>query len=151
MFGAYDQVVIWQEPQRSAYVMMSFGCTLTYISTSSGKKISLFRTIVLSYLFGNFSKTSDTLLKVGEHHRAVFLILWHGSNLHRHLCDHAQGPCWKSQRLFKGAKRRKSEPVIYMNFFFCVCVFQGSGKCPGGPCGDLCLTFHWEGSGFLLG
>lgn len=45
------------------------------------------------YLFGDLSQAGNSLLKIGENHGAVLLVLRHGADLHGHLSHHAQGAC----------------------------------------------------------
>lgn len=64
-------------------------------SKSASVEVLTFR---IRYLFGNLSQTSNSLLKIGKNHRAIFLILRHWTNFQRYLGDHTQSPCGKSQQ-----------------------------------------------------
>ena len=47
-----------------------------------------------THLSGDFSQTSYTICKVGEHNTAILLGLWHRANFQSDLCDDPQCALW---------------------------------------------------------
>lgn len=80
-------------------------------------KRSMFEERLTCYLFGNLSKTGNSHLKIREYHRAVFLILRHGTNLHCYLGNHTKGSCGKIKvrDLVEQKEAVKVPQIIWLN------------------------------------
>lgn len=79
-------------------------------------KRSKFKDRLTCYLFGYLSKTGNSHLKIREYHRAVFLILRHGTNLHCYLGNHTKGSCGTKNIIVRDLVEQKGAiiPTNYM-------------------------------------